>query len=97
MNVKQLKFRYNIASMMVFEQVTKQPFALDGSITNLMLLVWSVIEANNPGAIEFKAMLDHFDEHPEDMDYLVGELNKQLKVSNSFADGEEKKTLSAPA
>ena len=45
MNVKQLKFRYNIASMMVFEQVTKQPFARDGSITNLMLLVWSVFES----------------------------------------------------
>ena len=93
MDVKALKFRYNIASMMVFEQVTNKPFALDGTITSMMVLVWSVIEANNPGTIELSKMLEWFDEHPEDMTYLLDELNKQIAISNVFA-GEEKKTAS---
>ena len=93
MDVKALKFRYNIASMMVFEQVTNKPFALDGTITSMMVLVWSVIEANNPGTIELSKMLEWFDEHPEDMTYLLDELNKQIAISNVFA-AEEKKTAS---
>ena len=93
MDVRALKFRYNIASMMVYEQVTNKPFAIDGTITSMMVLVWSVIEANNPGTIEMSKMLEWFDEHPDDMDYLVNELNKQIAISNVFA-GEEKKTAS---
>ena len=93
MDVKALKFRYNIASMMVFEQVTNKPFALDGTITSMMVLVWSVIEANNPGTIEMSKMLEWLDEHPDDMTYLLDELNKQIAISNVFA-GEEKKTAS---
>ena len=93
MDVRALKFRYNIASMMVFEQVTNKPFAIDGTITSMMVLVWSVIEANNPGTIELSKMLEWFDEHPEDMTYLLDELNKQIAISNVFA-GEEKKTAS---
>ena len=93
MDVKALKFRYNIASMMVFEQVTNKPFALNGTISSMMVLVWSVIEANNPGTIEMSKMLEWFDEHPDDMTYLLDELNKQIAISNVFA-GEEKKTAS---
>ena len=93
MDVKALKFRYNIASMMVFEQVTNKPFAIDGTITSMMVLVWSVIEANNPGTIEMSKMLEWFDEHPDDMTYLLDELNKQIAISNVFA-AEEKKTAS---
>ena len=77
--------------MMVFEQVTNKPFAIDGTITSMMVLVWSVIEANNPGTIELSKMLEWFDEHPEDMTYLLDELNKQIAISNVFA-AEEKKT-----
>ena len=79
--------------MMVFEQVTNKPFALNGTITSMMVLVWSVIEANNPGTIEMSKMLEWFDEHPDDMTYLLDELNKQIAISNVFA-GEEKKTES---
>ena len=91
MDVRALKFRYNIASMMVFEQVTNKPFSIDGTITSMMVLVWSVIEANNPGTIEMSKMLEWFDEHPEDMTFLLDELNKQIAISNVFAV-EEKKT-----
>ena len=93
MDLKALKFRYNIASMMVYEQVTNKPFAIDGTITSMMVLVWSVIEANNPGTIELSKMLEWFDEHPEDMTYLLDEFNKQIAISNVFA-AEEKKTAS---
>ena len=44
MDVKALKLKYNIASMMVYEQVTGKPFQLDGSMTSMVLLIWSIIE-----------------------------------------------------
>ncbi len=98
MNVRELKLRYNLASMIVFEQVTGKPFALDGTVTSMLLLVWSVIEANNPGTISLKDMLEWLDEHPDDMAYLVGEVSRQIKISSTLADGEadDKKKASQP-
>ena len=40
MDVKAIKLRYNIASMMVYEQVTGKPFQLDGSMTSMVLLIF---------------------------------------------------------
>ena len=99
MDVKALKLKYNIASMMVYEQVTGKPFQLDGSMTSMVLLIWSIIEANNPGTIALKDMIAWLDEHPEDMHYLVNEVSRLIKISSGLvdADEEDKKKASRQA
>lgn len=92
--VKELKLRYNIASMIVYEQVTGKPFEVDGSVTSMVLLIWSIIEANNPGYCELKDLMSWLDDHPEDMRYLMGEVTRQIKVDSTFvadSDDDEKK------
>ena len=89
MDVKALKIRYNIASMMVYEQVTGKPFQLDGSMTSMVLLIWSIIEANNPGTIALKDMIAWLDDHPEDMRYLVSEVSRLIKISSGLVDADD--------
>lgn len=100
MDVKALNLKYNIASMMVYEQVTGKPFQLDGSMTSMVLLIWAIIEANNPGTIALKDMITWLDEHPEDMRYLVAEVSRLIKISSGLVDAddtdEDKKKASQP-
>lgn len=92
MNVKELNLRYNLASMIVYEQVTGKAFAIDGTITSMVVLIWSIIEANNPGTISLKEMIAWLDEHPEDMSYLLGEVSRQIKISSGLTgEGDEDK------
>ena len=89
MNVKALNLKYNIASMMVYEQVTGKPFQLDGSMTSMVLLIWSIIEANNPGTIALKDMIAWLDDHPDDMRYLVTEVSRLIKISSGLVDADD--------
>lgn len=99
MKVKELNLKYNLASMIIYEQVTGKPFALDGTITSMVLIIWCIIEANNAGTISLKDMIAWLDEHPEDMTYLVAEVSRQIKISSGLAndDDDDKKKESQPA
>jgi hypothetical protein len=82
--------------MILFEQVTGKPFALDGTITSIVTFFWCVIEAHNEGTIGLSEFLGHLDEHPKDFDYLMGWFNREMGAADALAPKKKAKKAAKP-
>jgi hypothetical protein len=84
-DVKKLKLKLSFRSKMYYEEVTGEAFALDGSITKTVQLLWCVIQANNPDAIKYDDFINLLDD-PEIFAYLRDWLECELKAQGKFFD-----------
>lgn len=78
---------------MIFERIKGdgKPFAIDGTITDMMTVLWSVVEANNPGKITFEDFIEWLTDEPEELSKMMEWLKKELNKRATL--GAKKKTV----
>lgn len=92
MKIENLKLKQSIKAMMLWEMIMKKPFSLDGSMISLIMLLWCIIEVNNPGVISFEDFGKWIDENPEEFNKLCKWLSDDQQRQAELAPAEPKKS-----
>ena len=91
-NNQEYKIKYGIRAMLIAEQITQKPFALDNMNEQLVFLYSCLLAANNELTMSYEEFLDAID---EDMSIIIrfGEYlaEQQKKESNILKDTKSKK------
>lgn len=74
--------------MMLWEQVTGKAYGSDNTFTSMAILLWCIIEANNPGAISIEEFFSWMDDEPCEFDKLCKWLADEKQRQAMLADDE---------
>lgn len=89
--VDELKLKHSYRAMMLWEMIMKKPFQLDGTMMSMVVLLWCIIEANNPGIIGLDEFTKWIDEEPEEFDKLCKWLTHEQQKQAELMPEEKKK------
>ena len=84
MKIEELKLKFSYRSMMLWECVMGKPFGEDNSLTSLIVLLWCIIEANNPNAISIEDFAVWIDDNPREFDKLCKWLAEERQRQNEM-------------
>ena len=89
MKVEDLKLKYSYRAMMLWEQVMGKPYGSENTFTSMVVLLWCIVEANNPNTISLENFFNWMDEAPEEFDKLCKWLANEKQRQAMLADDEE--------
>lgn len=94
MKIEELKLRFSYRAMLMWEQIMDKPFSIDGKMTSLVVLLWCIIEANNPGTITLEDFFKWIDDEPKEFNRLCEWYTKEQQRNNDLlpdSDSDDKK------
>ena len=92
---KQYTIKYNLRSLMIYEQLTEKEFN-PTSLTDHLIYFYSLILANNPEVpYTFDEFIELLDDYPEEFmkyhQFLIKEVLKQKIFPTESGEGDEEK------
>lgn len=79
MKIKELKLKQSYRALILWEAIMKKPYSYDGTMLGLIVLLWCIIEVNNPGTIALEDFMSWIDDNPKDFDDLCNWLTEEQK------------------
>lgn len=80
-NKKTIELKYSLRAMLMYENITKQPFTPKTMTDVVTFMYCIVLSSAKDYSLKFEEFLDYMDAHPETLTDFAEWLNSVLEVS----------------